>query len=135
MDTDTLIVNESTNLIDLIPPNQLLAAQRVYRFDWRNSWDINAGVTLWNLKHPLANTVMKRWKRLAQFGDENQDSSSHRLEILSKNDDQYVSSVLYQNSHMDDVMTPVPAPKQSYFFSSFYKRLYWNLEKNAPCGH
>ena len=85
-----MIVDVKMNLIDLLPPDQLVAAQRVYQLDWSNTWDVNAGVTLWNLKHPLAKTVMKKWKYLSQYGDK-ANLNNHLLEILSKNDDQQVS--------------------------------------------
>lgn len=79
------------NLIDLLPPDQLVAAQRTFPFDWRHTWDVNAGVTLWNLKHSLATTVIKKWKHLSQYGHK-ADLNDHLLDILSKNDDQYVST-------------------------------------------
>ena len=86
-----MIVDVNMNLIDLLPPDQLVAAQRTFPFDWRHTWDVNAGVTLWNLKHSLATTVTREWKHLSQYGHK-ADLNDHLLDILSKNDDQYVSS-------------------------------------------
>jgi hypothetical protein len=91
LDTDAMIV-DLDNIVEwskILPSDQLLAAQRVWKYDWKNSWDINAGVTLWNLHHPEVETVLNRWTLLSQHGSENGSSRDHRETILTKNDDQY----------------------------------------------
>lgn len=86
LDTDSMIVNMDIDLTSLVPDHKLMAAQRVWKYDWKNTWDVNAGVTIWNLRHPLAESVTKRWKSLSLYGDEDEN---HLETILAKNDDQY----------------------------------------------
>ena len=57
-----------------------LVAYRVWKFDWLSTWDINAGITLWNLRHPNTRRVAEEWLKL---------SLSDPKEVLLKNDDQY----------------------------------------------
>eukprot|EP00536_Pseudo-nitzschia_multiseries_P014177 jgi/Psemu1/37762/gm1.37762_g len=57
-----------------------LAAYRVWQFDWISTWDVNAGITLWDLHHPSTRAVAEDWLRLS-LGDPKQ--------VLLKNDDQY----------------------------------------------
>eukprot|EP00980_Cylindrotheca_fusiformis_P024586 scaffold12118_cov138-Cylindrotheca_fusiformis.AAC.3 len=89
LDTDAMIVDFDVAWSKILPSHQLLAAQRVWRYDWKNTWDINAGITLWNLHHPDLETVLQRWKLLSQHGGSLQSSQAHRETILTKNDDQY----------------------------------------------
>ena len=98
LDTDAMIINHDHDhkpWDELLPPNQLLAAQRVMRYDLSNTWDVNAGVTLWNLHHVDFEKLVRRWKRLSQFGTagkndpSKQELKQHLKTILTKNDDQY----------------------------------------------
>ncbi|CAJ1960712.1 unnamed protein product [Cylindrotheca closterium] len=102
LDTDAMIVttnhhendNHHNRWSELLPSNQLLAAQRVMRYDSSNAWDINAGVTLWNLHHPDFYSLVQRWKSMSQFGSMEPDPPKDKLRvhlenILTKNDDQY----------------------------------------------
>lgn len=91
LDTDAMIVEKDVNWTNILPSDQLVAAQRVWKYDWKNTWDINAGVTLWNLHHPDATRVLDKWQRLSQYGDSEKGDSNldHRETILTKNDDQY----------------------------------------------
>jgi hypothetical protein len=57
-----------------------LVAYRVWKFDWLSTWDINAGITLWNLQHPNTRRVAEEWLK---------SSLSDPKEVLLKNDDQY----------------------------------------------
>jgi hypothetical protein len=57
-----------------------LVAYRVWKFDWLSTWDINAGITLWNLRHPNTRRVAEEWLK---------SSLSDPKEVLLKNDDQY----------------------------------------------
>jgi hypothetical protein len=89
LDTDAMIVNfdlDVTTLLDHDNDNHhrhhpyLVAAHRVWKHDWHNTWDINAGVTLWNLHHPMAQSVADTWQHLSQH---------HPRQVLRQNDDQY----------------------------------------------
>jgi hypothetical protein len=88
LDTDAMIVNVEIDMPSLLKDDNLLAAQRVWKYDWQNTWDINAGVTLWNLRHPLASTVVQRWKHLSLYGSASDTPNHHQEDILKKNDDQ-----------------------------------------------
>ncbi len=57
-----------------------LVAYRVWKFDWLSTWDVNAGITLWNLRHPDTRVVAEDWLKL---------SLSDPKQVLLKNDDQY----------------------------------------------
>jgi hypothetical protein len=81
LDTDTLLVDWHYPLPDLLRTNhKLLAAHRVWSVDPKTTWDINAGITFWNLRHPHAQNVLSKWKEL---------TANHPIEVLTKNDDQY----------------------------------------------
>ena len=58
----------------------MLAAYRVWWHDWTSTWDVNAGITLWNLRHPLTQHVADEWWK---------SSLDHPRDILLKNDDQF----------------------------------------------
>lgn len=57
-----------------------LVAYRVWSGDWRHTWDVNAGISLWNLRHPSTAKVAELWLR---------GSLSHPIDVLLKNDDQF----------------------------------------------
>jgi hypothetical protein len=57
-----------------------LVAYRVWNFDWSSTWDVNAGITLWNLRHPSTRMVAEEWLK---------SSLSDPKQVLLKNDDQY----------------------------------------------
>jgi hypothetical protein len=57
-----------------------LVAYRVWRTDWKWSWDVNAGITLWNLHHPSTRKVAEKWL---------EGSITHPKDVLLKNDDQF----------------------------------------------
>jgi hypothetical protein len=86
LDTDAMIVDFDVDLTDLLDKNDkktnhyLLAAHRVWKYDWHSTWDINAGITLWNLHHPLTQSVADTWQHSAQH---------HPRQVLRQNDDQY----------------------------------------------
>lgn len=58
----------------------MLSAYRVWWHDWTSTWDVNAGITLWNLHHPLTRTVAEIWWRTAL---------DRPRDVLLKNDDQF----------------------------------------------
>jgi len=80
LDTDALIVNFDIDLYTLIPKSSLLAAHRVWPYDWTNTWDVNAGITLWNLEHPLALQVANEWHEMVH---------RHPRLVQQHNDDQF----------------------------------------------
>ena len=82
LDTDAMIVNHQTDLTLLLPESHLLAAHRVWKYAdyWRNTWDINAGIMLWNIQHPTFDKVLQEWKHMVQM---------HPQLVLERNDDQY----------------------------------------------
>jgi len=79
-------IDDSSNINKRTKSNQdedlsyFLAAFRVWKFDWISTWDVNAGITLWNLRHPSTRIVAEDWLKL---------SLSDPKEVLLKNDDQY----------------------------------------------
>jgi len=56
-----------------------LVAHRVDSY-FISNWNINAGITLWNLQHEMVQIVAKDWLK---------SSLSHPVDVLLKNDDQY----------------------------------------------
>ena len=108
LDTDTMIVDLDFDITSLLvrdngilrrplsvkesggtsnPPGRagaqhdyMLAAYRVWWHDWTCTWDVNAGITLWNLRHPLTQHVADEWLK---------SSLDHPRDILLKNDDQF----------------------------------------------
>jgi hypothetical protein len=57
-----------------------LAAYKVWWNDWPWTWDVNAGITLWNLHHPTTKNVAEHWLH---------QSMTHPHDVLLKNDDQF----------------------------------------------
>jgi len=66
LDTDAMIYDLGANISAILPETYLVAAQRVkirdpdYR-DVVTTWNINSGVTLWNLRHAKASWVIGQW--------------------------------------------------------------------------
>jgi hypothetical protein len=46
----------------------MLVAQRVHDYDPSNTWNINNGVMLWNLHHPLTESTTKAWEQACRKG-------------------------------------------------------------------
>jgi hypothetical protein len=102
LDTDTMIVDfdfDITTLLllssDVIPTTTkkkkkrtedssnneyFVAAYRVWWSDWPWTWDINAGITLWNLNHATTRQIAQTWLTM---------SMSNPRDVLLKNDDQF----------------------------------------------
>ena len=81
-DEDTRDGN-SSRASSTIKANKLfyfLVAYRVSSLDSFDTWDVNAGITLWNLRHPMTRIIAEDWLRL---------SLAHPVDVLMKNDDQY----------------------------------------------
>lgn len=62
MDADAILYDFDRDIVELIPPDKLLVAHKVCRNDSDSTSMINIGVTVWNLRHPLANEVARQWK-------------------------------------------------------------------------
>lgn len=68
LDADAMIYDFDKDISDLMPPTNLMAANRVVAkkgVKKRATWKINAGVTLWNLHHPLTAAVADGWQKAA----------------------------------------------------------------------
>jgi len=67
MDADVLIYNFTTPFSSILPPNAsdsvFLMAHRVKFADSVHTWNINNGVTIWNLHHPMTPKIMSDWRR------------------------------------------------------------------------
>ena len=68
LDADAMIFDFGFDFGGLLPVKSMLAAQRVVAkagMKKRATWKINAGVTLWNLHHPLTKEVCQKWHAAA----------------------------------------------------------------------
>jgi hypothetical protein len=66
LDTDAMMYDMTRDVTTLLPPgddNIMLTAERVKLADPLATWNINAGVMLWNLHHPLTTAVCSDWDK------------------------------------------------------------------------
>ena len=63
LDSDALIYDFSRDVASLLPADRLFVAHKVNKSDTSSASNINIGVTLWNLRHPSALPLARRWKR------------------------------------------------------------------------
>lgn len=68
LDSDCIIVGWEFDALDLLPEKNLLSAQKVRENDPTYTWDINNGITIWNMRHPEFDFVLSKWKEIA-IGD------------------------------------------------------------------
>lgn len=61
LDSDAVIVDFNFNALDLLPPNYLFAAHKIVPRSSNTTWNINNGVTLWNLNHKEYDSVVGNW--------------------------------------------------------------------------
>lgn len=61
LDSDAVIVDLDFDALELLPPNYLFAAHKIIPGSSNTTWEINNGVTLWNLKHKEYDEVVRRW--------------------------------------------------------------------------
>jgi hypothetical protein len=61
LDADTLIYDFPFDLTTLLRDGDLLAAHRVREFDDERTWNINNGITLWDLKDPMVIKIARYW--------------------------------------------------------------------------
>jgi hypothetical protein len=62
LDADAIIVDLDLDFLTLLPPEYMLAGQRVNPNDPLETWNINNGVTMWNLRHPQTKHIVTEWK-------------------------------------------------------------------------
>lgn len=65
LDADALISNMGFDITTVLNDDEMLAAQRVDREDTRRTWNINNGITLWNLKHNMTKRISATWLQKA----------------------------------------------------------------------
>mmetsp|Transcript_16205 Transcript_16205/g.34223 ORF Transcript_16205/g.34223 Transcript_16205/m.34223 type:complete len:326 (-) Transcript_16205:91-1068(-) len=63
LDSDAVIVDLDQDALDLIPQSMLLTACRNHETDEPYTWNVNNGVTIWNLSHEKMNQVYDEWQR------------------------------------------------------------------------
>ena len=63
LDSDAVVVDMDQDVLDLMPQSMLLSACRNHESDNRHTWNINNGVTIWNLRHPRMEEVYTEWYR------------------------------------------------------------------------
>ena len=68
LDTDAMIYDMNRDLTTLLPSNHVLAAQGVHSANGFHTWDINAGVTLWDLRHPQIQKLTREWDQNSRKG-------------------------------------------------------------------
>jgi hypothetical protein len=62
LDSDALMYDFSRDVATLIPDSSMMLAHKVKRNDTDTAWNINIGVTLWNLRHVATFPFCKAWK-------------------------------------------------------------------------
>ena len=63
LDSDAVIVDIDQDVLDLMPESMLLTACRNHESDSLHTWNLNNGVTLWNLRHERMEEVYTEWYR------------------------------------------------------------------------
>lgn len=68
LDADTLIYDFSFDITQLVSDTTMLVAQRTHKEDLTSTTNLNNGVTLWNLHHPLTAEVADDWNKACREG-------------------------------------------------------------------
>jgi hypothetical protein len=68
LDADAMIYDFTFDITKLVTNQTMLVAQRVHDYDPPQTWNVNNGVTLWNLHHPLTATVANAWTKACKTG-------------------------------------------------------------------
>jgi hypothetical protein len=63
MDSDALMYDFSRDIAALLPKDRMMLAHKVKRNESNSSWNINIGVTMWNLRHIASKPVCRAWKK------------------------------------------------------------------------
>lgn len=95
LDTDALMYEMDVDVTTLLPEGRMLAAHKVHPGDVDQTWDINAGVTLWDLHHPRTERLAKEWLKNSKSGMENDYHAS--------NDQYHLHYTLQSGNYQDDI--------------------------------
>ena len=68
LDADTIIYDFEFDITGLLSGDYMLVAQRLHEEDLPVTTNINNGVTLWNLHHPLSGVLSQDWDRACREG-------------------------------------------------------------------
>jgi hypothetical protein len=68
LDADTLIYDFSFDISRLVSNTTMLVAQRTHKEDPASTVNLNNGITLWNLHHPLTAKVAEDWNQACREG-------------------------------------------------------------------
>ena len=63
LDTDAIMVDFEVDIADLVEDQYALVAQYVHPGE--HEWNLNVGVSLWNLHHPMTAWLSERWRNLS----------------------------------------------------------------------
>ena len=117
---DSNITNNSKNnnynnnaINDDDETSNFLVAYRVWSLDPTDTWDVNAGITLWNLRHPKTRIVAEDWLKR---------SLSHPKDVLLKNDDQYY---LQRSLQKITTVTTTHSTNTATVFGTIKSAWYW----------
>jgi hypothetical protein len=115
LDADAMMYDFSRDIADLLSPHSVLVAHKTSPNS--TSGSINVGVTLWNLRHPLAPLVYQRWR----------DGCVHRiLHQPHKLDDdqaplQHILKHELDSARRDRVVTALAGPEFHYASATFVR--------------
>jgi hypothetical protein len=112
LDADAMIYDFSKDIRSYLPlPSQtqnhetpMLVAHRVNPREGRHSWDINNGVTLWNLHHPMTEVVTDDWYQRTRY-ELNRNPTTRRYMLTG--DQSVLQAVLQEGNRQDYVDTLV----------------------------
>jgi hypothetical protein len=68
LDSDAMIYDFERDVTELITEEEMLVAHRVREKEGPRTWNINNGVSLWNLHHPLTRMTLTRWNQSSWEG-------------------------------------------------------------------
>ena len=109
IDADAVIVDLDQDALDLIPKSMLVTAFGVQTKANPHTWDVNIGVTIWNLRHAMMNEVYNKWLHAII---QRQRSKKTRKWIP---DDQAPLQKIFENYGLDKRQTMVNAINTTHF--------------------
>lgn len=93
LDADAVIVDFAVDFFHLMPDEMMFTAERVE--DESVKWNVNAGVMLWNLRHPEVPKFSKEWTK--------RSTKSVKKKILYEDDQGIMQDILKEYSMEDRV--------------------------------
>ncbi len=90
LDADALIFDMEFDMTTILKNDDMLAALRVNKSDTLRTWNINNGVTLWNLNHNMTKKIAQKWLRLTSDGL----NKAHNFGWKEHNDQYYMHDAL-----------------------------------------